>query len=99
MAPEQVLGRSAGAPADVFGFGAVLYEMLTGHRAFQQRSTIETMNAILNAQPAPIPGHLPPEITRIVRRCLHKDPARRYQTAVDLAAELKSAARHLSISL
>jgi len=94
MAPEQVRGEPADHRADIFAFGAILYEMLSGGRAFQARTAIETMNAILHADPAPIatvPGAVPAALERIVRHCLEKDPAERYQSAHDLAFHLESA--------
>ena len=91
MSPEQVRGQAADARADIFAFGAILYEMLTGKRAFQKPTSPETMSAILNEDPPEIsqitPG-LPAALQRIVRRCLEKNPEQRFQSASDLAFAL-----------
>jgi serine/threonine protein kinase/TolB-like protein/Flp pilus assembly protein TadD len=91
MSPEQVRGQAADARADIFAFGAILYEMLTGKRAFQNPTSPETMNAILNEDPPGIsqitPG-ISPALQRIVHRCLEKNPERRFQSASDLAFAL-----------
>ena len=86
MAPEQVEGRPADARTDIFALGAVLYEMLTGRRAFAGTSTAALMAAILREDP---PLAAPREVGRIVRRCLAKDPLRRYQSARDLLNDLE----------
>ncbi len=94
MAPEQLEGREADARSDVFAFGAVLYEMATGRKAFTGKSTISVMAAILEHDPPPIsaihdrPSEFPPEFERLVRTCLAKDPEDRWQTARDVAREL-----------
>jgi tRNA A-37 threonylcarbamoyl transferase component Bud32 len=93
MSPEQVRGEAADHRSDVFSFGAVLYEMLTGKRAFKGRSAIETMNSILREDPPPLtqtnPG-LPPALERVVDHCLEKSPAERFQSARDLAFDLEA---------
>jgi tetratricopeptide (TPR) repeat protein len=94
MSPEQVRGENADARSDLFALGAILYEMLTGKRAFQGASYVETLNAILKEEPAPLAasGHdIPAAIGPIVRRCLEKNPAERFQSASDLAFNLESA--------
>jgi Tol biopolymer transport system component len=95
MAPEQVRGERTDSRADVFSFGAVLYELLSGRRAFRGATAVETLNAILKEEPPPLaethPG-LPAAGVRVVERCLAKDPARRFQSAADLAFALESAA-------
>ena len=76
MSPEQVRGQQADARSDVFAFGAVLYEMLTGRRAFTGDSVVETMNAILTSEPPPLPAEtpeLPAPLWRIVQQCLEKN--------------------------
>jgi serine/threonine protein kinase len=87
MAPEQARGETSDAASDIFSFGAVLYEMLSGERAFQGTSSIETLSAILREQPADlthvVPG-LSPALARIVDRCLEKNKDDRFQTAADL---------------
>ncbi|HVN04182.1 MAG TPA: serine/threonine-protein kinase [Bryobacteraceae bacterium] len=95
MSPEQVRGESAGARSDIFSFGCVLYEMLTGKRAFEAGTGVETMHAILNADPPEFQGDqagLPPALTAVVMRCLEKRPDRRFQSAADLAFALRAIA-------
>jgi tRNA A-37 threonylcarbamoyl transferase component Bud32 len=93
MSPEQIRGQPADARTDIFAFGVVLYEMLAGERAFRRDSTVETMNAILKEEPrdlsAATPG-IPPALNRIVRHCLEKSPAERFQSARDVAFDLGS---------
>lgn len=93
MSPEQVQGQPADARSDVFALGCVLYEMLTGRRAFERPSEVETLAAVLK-DPVPEPGLSglgdPPELERILGHCLEKDPADRFQTAKDLAFALES---------
>jgi Tol biopolymer transport system component len=91
MAPEQVRGRAVDARADIFSLGAVLYEMLTGKRAFQGESPVETLNAILRDDPPSLfesTRTVSPALERIVRRCLEKRPEERFRTAHDLAIAL-----------
>jgi tetratricopeptide (TPR) repeat protein len=92
MAPEQVRGREADPPADVFAFGAILYEMLSGRRAFSRASRMDTAFAVLNEEPPALPPGVPKAIERIVRRCLAKDPATRYASGAELEAALTVAA-------
>ena len=87
MSPEQIHGR-ADYRSDLFALGAVLYEMVAGRRPFVGDTTVETMNAILNDAPPPIPG-VSSRVEQIVRRCLEKDPACRYQSARDLGLHLR----------
>lgn len=93
MSPEQVSGKAADHRVDIFAFGAVLYEMLTGRRAFQKNTSVETMNAILNEEPPNIsevaPG-TPAALQKIVRRCMEKHPEQRFQSASDLAFALEA---------
>ena len=92
MSPEQVRGEVADHRSDIFAFGAILYEMLSGKRAFQGNSTVETMNAILQEEPSPlaeIGGSILPGLERVVRHCLEKNRERRYQSAQDLAFNLE----------
>ena len=99
MAPEQVRGRAADHRSDIFSLGSVLYEMATGRRAFKGDSAIETMNAVLKEDPPEISTlrGVPPEFDRIVRHCLEKSPAERFQSARDVAFDLKHAAADSSI--
>jgi serine/threonine-protein kinase len=93
MAPEQVRGVAADQRSDIFSFGAVLYEMLTGRMAFRRDTAAETMSAILADDPleASSGEHaFPPDVDRILRHCLEKNPDERYQSAQDLAFHLES---------
>jgi Tol biopolymer transport system component len=89
MSPEQVKGQTADHRSDIFSFGAVLYEMLSGKRAFHGDTTVETMNAILKEEPPEFTAtglpQVSPGLERIVRRCLEKRPEERFQSARDLA--------------
>ena len=93
MSPEQVSGEAADARSDIFSLGCVLFEMLTGRRAFQADSAAATMAAILRDPPAEISGSggTPVALDRIVHRCLEKRPEERFQTARDLCFALKEA--------
>jgi serine/threonine protein kinase/tetratricopeptide (TPR) repeat protein len=87
MSPEQANGKPADARSDIFSFGCVLFEMLSGERAFKGDSRIETLHAILKAHPpdlATIRRDVPTALDRVVRRCLEKAPASRFQSARDL---------------
>jgi serine/threonine protein kinase/Tol biopolymer transport system component len=97
MAPEQVRGETVDHRVDLFAFGAIVYEMLSGRRAFRGDTAAETMTAILRDDP-PDPsiasGPIPDALLRIVRRCLEKTPAARFQTATDLAFALEALSNH-----
>ncbi len=90
MSPEQVSGEGADARSDIFSFGVLLYEMLSGRRAFKGSTAVETMHAILRSDPPPFePAEaLPAAVERILRRCLEKAPEQRFQSARDLAFAL-----------
>jgi eukaryotic-like serine/threonine-protein kinase len=92
MSPEQAQGLPVDTRSDIFAFGAMLYEMVTGRRAFTGSTTISTLAAIVRGEPEPasrIAPEIPNELERIIGRCLRKDPARRYQTAEDLQIALE----------
>jgi len=89
MSPEQVRGDSIDARTDIFSLGAVLHEMLSGQRAFPGATAVESEYAILHSEPEPLPSAVPPLVARVVLRCLEKDPARRLQSASDLAFDLE----------
>ena len=89
MSPEQAEGRKLDSRSDIFSFGSVLYEMITGRRAFQGETRLSTLSAIVHKEPSPLPEATPPEIGKIILRCLRKDPARRYQTMADLKVALE----------
>jgi serine/threonine protein kinase len=92
MSPEQAQGKTVDARSDIFSFGAVLYEMLTGHRAFQGANRMSTLASILQQEPKPLTefgSRIPREVERIVVRCLRKDPDRRFQHMADLRVALE----------
>ena len=91
MSPEQVRGQPVDHRTDIFAFGAILYEMLAGRRAFQRSTSAETMTAILNDDPPAISQtgpSIPPALQRVVNRCLEKNPEQRFHSASDLAFAL-----------
>jgi Tol biopolymer transport system component/predicted Ser/Thr protein kinase len=92
MSPEQAQGRRVDARSDIFSFGSVLYEMVTGQRAFSRESTVSTLAAILKEEPRPpsdlVPA-LPRELERLIQHCLRKDPARRFQHMDDVRTLLE----------
>ena len=93
MAPEQATGGTVDARSDIFSFGAMLYEMATGTRAFAGTSTVDTLAAVIRAQPTPPTAVVPTlarELERLILRCLRKDPDRRYQTIRDVSLELQA---------
>ena len=93
MSPEQVRGHAADARSDIFSFGTLLYEMLTGRRAFQRDTAAETMTAILKNEPPEVSdsgASLPRALDQILRHCLEKNPESRFQSARDLAFALES---------
>jgi serine/threonine protein kinase len=93
MSPEQIRGSAVDHRADIFAFGAILYEMLTGKRAFQRRTPAESMTAILNDEPPALSQsaqNIPPGLQRVIHRCLEKSPEQRFQSASDLAFAIES---------
>jgi Tol biopolymer transport system component len=91
MSPEQVRGEPVDHRTDIFSFGATLYEMVSGARAFKGDSTIETLHAILNSEPPDLTTAetIKPEIARIIQHCLEKEPAQRFQSVRDLTFALR----------
>ncbi len=91
MSPEQVRGQTLDQRSDLFAFGSILYEMLSGKRAFSRETPADTMSAILKEDPpglASVPQEIPPALQRLVEHCLEKNPAERFQSARDLAFHL-----------
>jgi hypothetical protein len=91
MSPEQLRGKTVDPRSDLFSMGAILYEMLTGHRAFQGETEVDTMTAVLLKEPPevdPEQANIPASFQQIVRHCLEKDPQNRFQSARDLAFAL-----------
>lgn len=95
MSPEQARGASVDYRSDQFSFGLILYEMLTGMRAFDRPHSVEIMAAILNEEPRPIEREIPAPLRWTIDRCLAKDPAERYDSTRDLHHELRNIRDHL----
>ncbi len=99
MSPEQAEGKPADARSDVFSFGTVLYEMVTGRRAFSGATRMSTLAAILHTEPPPpsqaIPG-LSPDLEKLILRCLRKSPERRWQSMADLKVALEDMLEELN---
>jgi eukaryotic-like serine/threonine-protein kinase len=92
MSPEQVEGKNLDARSDIFSFGVVLYEMVTGRRAFYGGSAVSTLAAVLQSDPEPptrLAPQVPRELERIIQRCLRKDPNRRFHSMNDVKVELE----------
>ncbi len=93
MSPEQAEGKKVDARSDIFSFGSVLYEMITGHRAFDGETKMSTLAAILNREPkavSEVSAAVPRDVEKIIGRCLRKDPGRRIQTMMDLKVALRN---------
>src|SRR5215475_1841754 len=90
MSPEQVQGEAVDARSDIFSFGAILYELLSGRRAFPGASVVESGHAILHDDPPPLPDGVPQAVAQIVRRCLEKDPDQRCGSARDVGFALEA---------
>src|SRR5712692_567364 len=92
MSPEQAEGKKVDARSDIFSFGSVLYETITGHRAFDGETKMSTLAAILNREPqsvSEVTAAVPRDVEKIISRCLRKDPGRRIQTMIDLKVALQ----------
>jgi len=92
MSPEQAQGKTVDARSDIFSFGFVLYEMLTGRRPFGGETSVEVLSSIIKDipdSPSELNPAVPRDLARLVRRCLAKDPNRRLQSAIDLRNELE----------
>ena len=103
MSPEQARGRTdqIDQRSDIFSFGCILYEAVTGHKAFQGEDRIDSLNKIIRAPVPPLSDFdptMPSELQKIVRRCLEKDPEERYQSIKDVAMELKELRREMTDS-
>ncbi len=102
MSPEQAAGRPTSFASDQFSFGAILYEMLSGSRAFHRDSRVETLAAIIEAQPQPVESlnpRVPASVRRVLERCLAKDPAARYSDTAELESALRRISTRLSVGL
>jgi serine/threonine protein kinase/tetratricopeptide (TPR) repeat protein len=102
MSPEQVRGISVDRRSDIFSFGVMLYEMITGRLPFAAESKTDLVYRIAQAQPDPLSRYtydVPPELERIVRKCLEKEPSRRYQSARDLHVDLSGLKRDSSATM
>ncbi|HEY1496469.1 MAG TPA: serine/threonine-protein kinase, partial [Candidatus Solibacter sp.] len=89
MSPEQAEGKPVDARSDIFSFGSVLYEMVTGKRAFSGDSMLATMAAVLQKEPDPPPGSVPLDLQKVILRCMKKDPERRFQNMGDVRVSLE----------
>ncbi len=89
MSPEQAQGKVIDPRSDIFSFGSLLYEMVTGRRAFQGESTMSTLASIITLEPARLPREIPHDLEKVINRCMRKDPARRFQTMADLKVALQ----------
>ncbi len=101
MSPEQADGKKVDTRSDVFSFGSVLYEMATGQRAFAGGSKLSSLSAVLYKDPQPASqavADVPPELDRIISRCLKKDPERRWQTMADVKVALEELREEMDFS-
>src|SRR6185436_9560075 len=93
MSPEQALGKAADPRSDIFSLGVVLYQLVTARLPFAGATQAETLVRIASAQPEPMARfnyELPLELERIIRKCLEKEPVRRYQSAAELLVDLRN---------
>jgi serine/threonine protein kinase len=98
MAPEQVRATEVDSRADIFSFGALLYELLTGTRAFSGETAADVMTAIMKADPPELPAAIPAAVREIVHRCLEKKREERFQSARDLAFAVRQAAAAIGVA-
>ncbi len=101
MSPEQAEGKRVDARSDIFSFGSMLYEMVTGQRAFSGGSKLASLSAVLHKEPQPVSqtvADIPPEMERIISRCMKKDPARRWQSMADVKVSLEELREEMEAS-
>jgi serine/threonine-protein kinase len=94
MSPEQVSGRHLDARSDVFSFGVLLYETLSGNRPFKGESAVDVLHSILHANPELLEGEIPFEVREVIRKALEKNPADRYQSMQQMVTDLRRLLRH-----
>ena len=97
MSPEQAEGKTVDARSDIFSFGALLYEMASGHRAFLGDSRMSALSAVLHREPKPL-EEVPLDLEKIIRRCLRKDPDKRFQHMEDIKVALEEIREELVLS-
>ncbi|MBL8291890.1 MAG: PD40 domain-containing protein [Bryobacterales bacterium] len=96
MSPEQAQGKEVDARSDIFSFGSTLYEMAAGRQAFQVDSSLSTLLAIIDSEPAPLPADIPRDLEKLIQRCLRKDPAQRIQHMDDVKLALEELSEELN---
>jgi serine/threonine protein kinase len=102
MSPEQAEGKALDQRSDIFSFGCILYEVVTGHRPFEGNSLLDILHKIVNAEPPPViddAPQCPAALRRIIRKCLVKNPERRYQSIKDVAVDLRDLAEGQEVEL
>jgi serine/threonine protein kinase len=93
MSPEQALGRNVDMRSDIFSFGSVLYELISGQPPFTGRSDLETLQKVIDHSPEPLPEAVPVMVRNVIEKALEKDPSERYQSMREMAVDLKRLAR------
>jgi serine/threonine protein kinase len=93
MSPEQCSGKNLDGRSDIFSFGTVLYELLSGRRPFEGATDLEILKTIIHGEPPPLSGEIPPELRIVVEKALEKNPEERYQSAREFLLDLKRAQR------